>query len=208
VALGAALLWPAQQFAQRALALPGAGRRFTGSREAGSFAGNAFPSSSWVADQPRPLDAATWRLTVGGAVARSLTLTYDELVAMGDALDATLDCTGGFYSAQHWRGARVGRLLDRAQPLPGAGWVRFTSITGYRWSLPLHEAASALLATHTGDEPLAYEHGAPARLVAPGRRGFEWVKWLVRVEVLTAPDYGELLAIHTSWLTPAGRGVG
>jgi DMSO/TMAO reductase YedYZ molybdopterin-dependent catalytic subunit len=65
-----------------------------------------------------------------------------------------------------------------------------------------------LLATHAGDEALSYEHGAPARLVAPGRRGFEWVKWLVRVEVLTAPDYGELLAIHTSWLTPAGRGVG
>jgi hypothetical protein len=34
----------------------------------------------------------------------------------------------------------------------------------------------------------------------------EWVKWLARVEVLTAPDPGQLLSIFTSSFTPAGRG--
>ncbi len=42
--------------------------------------------------------------------------------------------------------------------------------------------------------------------MAPGRRGFQWVKWVVRVEALTEPDLGEIVAIHTSSLTPAGRG--
>src|SRR5262249_48744234 len=37
--IGAVALWPAQQAAQRLLALPGAARRFTGSREADSFLG-------------------------------------------------------------------------------------------------------------------------------------------------------------------------
>ena len=41
---------------------------------------------------------------------------------------------------------------------------------------------------------------------APGRRGFQWVKWVVRIEALTKPDYGEILAIHTSSFTPEGRG--
>ncbi|HEY7832366.1 MAG TPA: molybdopterin-dependent oxidoreductase [Ktedonobacterales bacterium] len=206
LALGAAVLWPAQQVAQRVLALPGARRRFTGSREASSYAGNAFPTSSWVADQPLPLATATWRLAVGGAVAAPLTLTYDEVAGATDELTATLDCTGGFYSTQRWRGVSVGRVLERARPLPGASYVRFVSVTGYRWSLPLDEARAALLAAWASGEPLAHEHGAPARLVAPGRRGFEWVKWLVRIEVLTAPDVGQVIAIHTSWLTPAGRG--
>ena len=207
LALGAAALWPAQQAAQRMLALPGARRRFTGSREAGSFAGNAFPSTSWVADAPQPIDSAAWRLTIDGAVAHPLRLTYGDLLALGDELQATLDCTGGFYSTQRWRGAAVGQLLARAQPRADARWVSFIAITGYRWSLPLAEARGVLLATHVGGEALSHAHGAPARLVAPGRRGFQWVKWVVRVEVRTTADPGELLAITTSSLTPAGRGV-
>jgi hypothetical protein len=205
--LGSAVaLWPAQQVIERALRLPGARRRFTGSRDAGSFTGNAFPATSWVADAPRPLAPEAWQLRLDGAVARAVTVTYADIAAAGDELVATLDCTSGFSSTQRWRGMRVGRLLERGGVAREAAWVSFVSVTGYRWSLPLAEAEAALLATMVGDEALAHEHGGPARLVAPGRRGFQWVKWLVRIEVRTAPDPGELVAIHTSSFTPAGRG--
>jgi DMSO/TMAO reductase YedYZ molybdopterin-dependent catalytic subunit len=143
-------------------------------------------------------------------VAAPFELAYAELVPDETAkddrpielreLEAILDCTGGFYTAQRWRGVRVADLLARAQPLPTARYVRFVSITGYRWSLPLGEAGGALVATHIGDQPLAHGHGFPARLVAPGRRGFEWVKWLVALEVLEQPDPGQLVAIWTSGL--------
>jgi DMSO/TMAO reductase YedYZ molybdopterin-dependent catalytic subunit len=204
--LGSAALWPAQQLAQRALNLPGATQRFTGSRESGSYAGNVFPTSSWVADQPRPLDAQTWRLSLVGAVTMPRDFSYDELVSAGDTLEATLDCTGGFFSTQHWRGIRVGRLLDHAVLDTNAHYVSFISVTSYRWSLPLEEARTVLLATHIDEEPLSHEHGFPLRLVAPGRRGFEWVKWITRVEVLTTPDPGQFLSIFTSSFTDAGRG--
>jgi len=202
--LGGVALWPIQQALGRGLRLPP--RRFTGSREAASYAGNAFPATSWVADAPRPIASQRWRLQVGGAVRAPLGLGYEELRLASDELEATLDCTGGFYSTQRWRGVRVGRLLDRAGPLDTARYVSFVSITGYRWSLPLAEAADALLAAHVGGEPLSHDHGAPARLVAPGRRGFEWVKWVVRVEVLTSRDDGQILSLYTSSFTPAGRG--
>ncbi len=204
--LGALALWPAQQAALRVLHLPGARRRFTGSYESGSFAGNAFPTSSWVADAPRPLDPQRWRLSTGGAVGKPRDFSYDELLAANDELEATLDCTGGFYSTQRWRGISIGRLLDEIAPQPNASYVSFISVTSYRWSLPLQEARAALLATHTGDEPLSYAHGFPLRLVAPGRRGFEWVKWITRVEVLTEPDAGQVVSIFTSSFTDAGRG--
>ncbi len=222
---GGLALWPAQQLANHVFALRGASRRFTGSYEANSYEGNVFPYTSWVADQPRSVSIADWRLTVGGAVAHPFTLDYAALLALAgdvgvsasstglaptpderDHLDAILDCTGGFYSAQHWQGAQVGRLLARAIPHADVTYIRFTSVTGYRWSLPLAEARTALLATHVGGETLSDAHGFPLRLVAPGRRGFEWVKWVVSVEALTQPDLGEVVAINTSWLSPVGQG--
>ncbi len=118
----------------------------------------------------------------------------------------SLDCTSGFYSTQHWRGVRIGHLLDQAGLAPDARYVRFLSVTSYRWSLPVEEARQALLATQVGDELLSHEHGFPARLVAPGRRGMEWVKWVVGIEALTSPDPGQLLSIFTSSFTPAGKG--
>lgn len=205
--LGSAALWPAQQLVEKIAKLPGTQERFTGSRESASFAGNVFPTSSWIADQPRPLDTQTWRLSVGGAVTSPRNFSYDELVAAGDELEATLDCTGGFYSTQRWRGIRIGKLLDQVAPHEDVYNISFISVTSYRWSLPLEEARSALLATHIDDEPLSYEHGFPLRLVAPGQRGFEWVKWIVRVEALTEPDPGQVLSIFTSSFTDAGRGV-
>jgi DMSO/TMAO reductase YedYZ molybdopterin-dependent catalytic subunit len=115
-------------------------------------------------------------------------------------LVATLDCTGGWYSEQRWQGIRVGDLLAQAEVQEGARYVRFRSATGYRWSLPLEEATEALLATGVTDRPLAHGNGAPLRLVAPGRRGFQWVKWVVAVEVLDAPDVGQWGVIFTSGL--------
>lgn len=204
--VGGAVLWPVQQFAERALKLSGASERFTGSREMGSYAGNAFPTSSWVADQPRPIEIQNWRLSLGGAVATPANFSYDELASAGDVLEATLDCTGGFYSTQRWHGIQVGRLLDKVSLHVDAQYVSFVSVTSYRWSLPLEEAHTALLATHIENELLSHEHGFPLRLVAPGRRGFEWVKWIVGIEVLTAPDAEQVLSIFTSSFTDAGQG--
>ena len=206
--LGSTALWPLQQLGESTLKLPGASERFTGSRESNSYAGNIFPTSSWVADQPRPLDARIWRLSLGGAVNSPREFSYNDLVAAGagDELEATLDCTGGFYSTQRWRGIRVGRLLDSVTLHSDARFVSFISITTYRWSLPLEEARAALLATHIDEEALSHDHGFPLRLVAPNRRGFEWVKWITHIEVLIAPDPGQVLSIFASSFTDAGRG--
>ena len=85
--------------------------------------------------------------------------------------------------------------------------MRVISHTGYRWSFSLDDARGLLLATHVGGEPLAHGHGAPVRLVAPGRRGFQWVKWVVRVEVHAEPDLGRARGDACGAASPpAGRG--
>jgi DMSO/TMAO reductase YedYZ molybdopterin-dependent catalytic subunit len=203
--VGSLVWWRAQRPFEALVRLRGARRRFTGSYEAGSFTGNAFPSTSWVADHPRPTDPGAYRLRVEGLVARPLSLTLGDLRA-ADELVATLDCTGGFYSTQRWRGVRLGLLLERAGIGPGARHVSVASRTGYRWSFALDDARGLLLATHVGGEPLSHDHGAPVRLVVPGARGFQWVKWVERIELHERPDYGAPASTVWSSFTAAGSG--
>jgi len=205
IAAGSLLAWRGQRPIQALFGLRGARRRFTGSYESGSFAGNAFPTTSWVADHPRPIQPDSYRLLVGGLVAHELTLPLAELAARDEVI-AVLDCTGGFYSTQRWRGVRMDRVLARAAAQTTAQHVRVVSRTGYRWSFALQDARELLLATHVGEEQLSHEHGAPVRLVVPGARGFQWVKWVERIELLRDPDYGAPASTVWSSFTDAGSG--
>jgi DMSO/TMAO reductase YedYZ molybdopterin-dependent catalytic subunit len=185
--VGGALTYRGQELANQVLESPGAARRFTGSQPREGEGNRSFPVTSWVADDPDPVDRSAWTLTVDGLVATPLDLAYEDLSPEAER-EALLDCTSGWYTDQRWRGVRVGDLLAMAAVADAGRYVRFVSVTGYRWSLPIDEAREALLATHVGGDRLSHGHGAPLRLVAPGRRGFQWVKWVERVEVRDRND--------------------
>ncbi len=159
-------------------------RRLSGSKHAGSFTGNAFPLTTWLLDETPRIAPGSWRLEIGGAVREPRAFSYAELLALPRReRDAVLDCTAGWWSEQRWAGVAVADILALAGPAPRAREATVESVTGHRWTFPLEELADALIATHVGGEPLTPGHGFPARLVAPGRRGFQWVKWLRRVDV-------------------------
>ncbi len=180
---GGFVAWQGGLVTMRLLGLPGASRRFTGSYEQGSMTGN-FPAVSWIADDPQPVDLASWRLTIDGLVANRLELSYDDVRRVALAVrDETLDCTGGWYSEQRWAGASLTGLLALARPSSEAGSVTVRSVTGYTRRFSMVEAATALLALEVAGEPLEHGHGAPARLVVPGHRGFDWVKWVSGITV-------------------------
>ena len=183
LALAGLALWQIAEFSAFGLKLPGSQRRFTGSYAAASFSGNSFPSTSWINDDPQPIDPASWVLRVTGHVERELTLDYPEIAAHKTQLTATLDCTGGWHSTQHWTGIPLRQVLDRAGLKPDAASVTVRSITGYTRRFSIDETDELLLATTVGDETLSHRHGFPLRLVAPGRRGYQWVKWVTALEV-------------------------
>jgi DMSO/TMAO reductase YedYZ molybdopterin-dependent catalytic subunit len=184
------LLWQGTESASAAAGLPGAQRRFTGSRERGSLSGNGYPVTNWYSD-PRPLiDVADWRLRIGGETERAVTLTWEDLLDFPlETARVTLDCTGGWYTEQDWSGVPVAALIDAAGARRSARSLVFRSETGYLRRYPLDEAERLLLAIQVGDELLSRGHGYPVRLVVPGRRGYDWVKWVVEIEVSDAPAW-------------------
>ncbi|WP_345781965.1 molybdopterin-dependent oxidoreductase [Natrinema salsiterrestre] len=190
--VGGAVLVRLQALANAVLDTGGHDRRFTGSQPREGAGNAAFPVTSWVADDPDPIDRDSWALSVDGLVASPTELAFDEIDPDAER-EALLDCTSGWYTVQRWGGIRVGDLLERVDAEADATHVRFVSATGYRWTLPIDEARDALLATRVGGERLSHGHGAPLRLVAPGRRGFQWVKWVDRVEVRDRPDPAQWL---------------
>ena len=168
------------------LALPGARRRFTGSYETGSFAGT-FPPTIWLFDDPQPVDMAQWTLQIGGLIEQPITLTYEQITQLAaQPLTALIDCTGGWYSTQEWQGVPLAYVLDLAGVNSSVHSVVVRSVTGYERTFDLPTARTFLLATHVAGQPLDHGHGAPLRLVAPGHRGFEWIKWVAAIEVRAA----------------------
>jgi len=194
VAAAAVAAWAVTEKAVRVAGLSSGQRRFTGSYERRSYSGNSFPSTSWLNDNPPPLDLDAWGLEINGLVGKPARHSFHELARAGSGFErvnmvATLDCTGGWYSEQEWSGVRLRVLLGPALPKEGARSIEVRSITGYWRRFPVESADDLLIATHVGGQLLTHQHGAPVRLVAPGRRGFDWVKWVTQITVEAQPAW-------------------
>jgi hypothetical protein len=164
-----------------ALGLAGDRRRFTGSHEVGSYEPAKMPAVSWIDDRaPADTDAEAWSLAVNGHP-----VTIAELAALAQPVEATVDCTGGWYSRQSWDAVPLAALIPDA----AGRSVRVTSATGYARRFAAGELDSVYLAVGYGSEPLRRSHGAPVRLIAPQRRGPDWVKWVTSVDEDSLPAW-------------------
>ena len=157
-------------------------RRFTGSHEVGSGDPRRMPVVQWLDDTPPSIDPGDWVLRVRGSTERDV--DYRELVGHSRTTEATLDCTSGWYSTQTWTGVPLADLLG---PNPAGRSLEVRSATGYGRRFPLSDIDGMLLAHTVGGAPLSRGHGAPARLVAPGRRGLWWVKWVTEIRTSDRP---------------------
>jgi len=179
VATAAAGAYLSQETVARVAGLAGGDRRGTGSHEVASHDPAAMPTVIWLDDR-RPADtgAAGWPLVVAGE-----TVTVAALRARARPVVATLDCTGGWWSEQSWDAVPLADLL----PDRRGRSVEVTSRTGYSRLFGLDALDDVYLAVGYGGEPLRPGHGAPVRLVVPGRRGPWWVKWVTAVEPSDRP---------------------
>lgn len=171
-------LWLVLEGALKATSLRGADRRFTGSH--GITDPENVPYTQWINDSIQHLDPESHQVMINGTP-----YPVSHIAGGGDVVTATLDCTGGWYTTQEFGGIRLDRILGDT---PGESIVA-RSTTGYWRRFPLEQADRLYLATHMASEPLRDGNGGPVRIVAPGRRGYWWVKWVSVVEVDDRPPW-------------------
>jgi DMSO/TMAO reductase YedYZ molybdopterin-dependent catalytic subunit len=170
------------------------------------------------------VDPDAWRLELGGAVERPLSLSLADLRALpAVTLPVTLECAGNgrallaprplsqpwlteAVGTGEWTGVPLRALLERAGLRDDAVELLFGALDrgiegdveqNYERSLPRAEALSddALLAYELNGAPLPAQHGFPLRLVIAGWYGMAHVKWLRAITALTEPFAGYQQAV-------------
>jgi DMSO/TMAO reductase YedYZ molybdopterin-dependent catalytic subunit len=165
------------------------------------------------------IDAARWRLRIGGEVMRELVLSLPELRSRRHvSMPVTLECAGNgralltprpisqpwlteAVGTAVWGGVPLSDLLSEAGLEPQAVELVFTGADhgtekgyehDYARSLAIADAMrpEVILAYAMNGQPLEPQHGSPLRLIVPGWYGMAQVKWLGSIMAVAKPFDG------------------
>ncbi|HEX8452185.1 MAG TPA: protein-methionine-sulfoxide reductase catalytic subunit MsrP, partial [Longimicrobium sp.] len=149
---------------------------------------------------PRLLKTRPWTVSIEGLCRKPGRYPIDTLIRANRVQDRTyrLRCVEAWSLVVPWQGIPLRDVLARAEPLPGARFVEFTTlhdprqmpgqqrgvlewpyVEGLRMDEAMHPLT--LLATGIYGKPLPAQNGAPLRLVVPWKYGFKSIKSIVRI---------------------------
>jgi methionine sulfoxide reductase catalytic subunit len=150
----------------------------------------------WIA--AKDFVTSPWKIHIGGQVQKHKTLDVTELIKIMGVEERLYRhrCVETWAMAVPWTGFPLKKLVDFAQPLAKAKYLRMVSFSmpekapgwyASRRVFPYYEALTMAEATHelafmaTGiyGHALPPQHGAPIRLVVPWKYGFKSIKSIV-----------------------------
>jgi DMSO/TMAO reductase YedYZ molybdopterin-dependent catalytic subunit len=138
------------------------------------------------------VDIKSYKLTVDGLVAKSLTLSYEEVLQL-TAVERliTLHCVTGWDATILWRGVQLSEVFSLATVNPKANTVIFHCVDGYTTSLPLATIVDnqLIMAYQSNGLPLPDEMGFPFIVVAEDKQGYKWARWVNRIELSADASY-------------------
>ncbi|MDQ3714759.1 MAG: sulfite oxidase-like oxidoreductase [Actinomycetota bacterium] len=162
-------------------------------------AGGSFPVLS-AGPTPRT-DLADWDFTVQGQVDEVARWSWQQFQALPRE-DVTVDihCVTTWSKFDtRWQGVSVDTLL--AQVETAAEYVTAFSDGGYTTNLPLEDVTGGrawVVDTYDG-QPLAAEHGGPARLLVPHLYFWKSAKWVrgLSLTLTDDPGFWETFGYHS-----------
>ena len=139
------------------------------------------------------IDRESYRLQVDGLVENPRNFTYEEIIGLPETSKVVdLNCVEGWSFTAKWTGVKIADLFNETGTLENATTVIFYSADGYSTSLDLDYLLknNIILAYRLNDVTLPPERGFPLQLVAEGKYGYKWAKWIVRIELSDSPYRG------------------
>ena len=153
------------------------------------------------------LDPGTYHLRIGGMVEKPQQLSVADLRRLPQvSQNSRMKCVQCWSARTEWGGFRFAPLLDLVKPFKGAKAVRFDCADKWFDYLSIEDmlAPRVLLALDMAGQPLADRHGAPLRLIDPGRYGYKSCK-LIQSITFVAEGKGSMACDLGPYYTPGGE---
>ena len=142
---------------------------------------------------PQSIDLETYRLRLTGAVENPKTYRYTEVLNRFQPHEKVvkLVCGVGWEMTILWQGILASDLITASDPLPTASTVIFHAHDGYTTALPRHYIAEKeiMIAHKMNGITIPAQRGFPLILVAEGKVGYKWIRWLTEIELSDNADY-------------------
>ncbi|WP_445475935.1 molybdopterin-dependent oxidoreductase [Methanococcoides methylutens] len=135
----------------------------------------------------------TYLLRIDGMVDDPQSFTYGQVTSYPNVSKVViLDCVEGWGFTAKWTGVPVKTLLDEAGVQEGATTVIFYSEDDYSTAHDLDYLVdnNIILGYKLNDVTLPQDRGFPFQLVAEGKYGYKWGKWITSIEVTDEPYEG------------------
>ncbi len=162
-----------------------------------------FGSSKNIWKKARALPIRPWVVTIDGLVENKIEIGVDDLLAKMPLEERLyrLRCVEAWSMAVPWSGFALKALVDFAQPLSSAKYLRMETFlmpdvargqkaAWYPWpyieGLTMAEARNelAFIATGIYGKVMPKQNGSPLRLAVPWKYGFKSIKGIVRFEFM------------------------
>lgn len=143
-----------------------------------------------------------WRLTIEGLVRRPVSWNWQEFLAL-PSKDYVVDIscvTKWTHFDMKWKGVSVDTLFEAIELDSKAAFITASSYGGYTTNVPIPDILNdqAFIAYEYDGNPLAPEHGGPARLVVPHLYFWKSAKWIrgFQVEERERLGFWESIGYH------------
>lgn len=128
---------------------------------------------------------ANWALRIHGKVENPRTLNWDQFSSLPQFADVS-----DFHCVTTWSlfdmafaGVSFFTIADLVRPTAEASHVYFKAYDGYTTNNPLEALLDddVMIAHSWNGQPLAREHGGPARVIIPKRYAWKGAKWVQEI---------------------------